>query len=126
MRLAPVLAVALLALVPAGSSAAPGDTTLVSRAGLRGPSADASAVAPSLSGDGRLVAFVSDAKNLSADSVSRVASVYVRDRLIGWTTLVSRASGATGPGGAWHLVRSGHLGGRTAGGLRLRRTGPGG
>ena len=39
---------------------------------------------------------MSDAKNLSADSVSRVASVYVRDRLIGWTTLVSRATGVTG------------------------------
>src|SRR3979409_2557582 len=82
-KLAPALAVALLALVPAGGSAAPGDTTLVSGAGLRGPSADASAVAASLSGDGRLVAFVSDARNLSADSVSRVATVDVRDRLIG-------------------------------------------
>jgi Tol biopolymer transport system component len=47
---------------------------------------------PSLSADGRYVAFVSRAPNLTADDGDTVADVFVRDRTTGVTTLVSRSS----------------------------------
>lgn len=54
----------------------------------------------SISGDGRFVAFESDAYNLSDDDVdtadTHTRSVYVRDRQLGKTIYVSRANGATG------------------------------
>ncbi|MEU8077956.1 DNRLRE domain-containing protein [Catellatospora citrea] len=53
---------------------------------------------PSISADGRHIAFISDAHNLSADDIDSfdTESVYVRDTQEGRTVLVSRASGATG------------------------------
>ena len=73
-----------------------GTTTLVSRAnGTAGAAADGPSVAPSISGDGRLVAFASTAGNLAAGVPAGTLEVYVRDLTAGTTTLVSRA----GPGG---------------------------
>ncbi len=74
-----------------------GTTTLVSRAeGATGAGGDASSTQPSISADGRLVVFESEADNLSGDSVGVFSEVFVRDLQANTTTLVSRESG---PGG---------------------------
>jgi len=71
-----------------------GRTELVARTdGRRGAPADADAFEPTISHDGRVVAFVSRARNLGGDPGGRSA-VYVRDLERGRTTLVSdRLSG---------------------------------
>ncbi len=45
--------------------------------------------APSISADGRYVAFVSDATNLVPGDTNRFRDVFVHDTLIGWTSRVS-------------------------------------
>lgn len=73
-----------------------GTTELVSRGtGPDGSSPLAGSYAPSISGDGRIVAFESDA-NLTSGSNPLLRDVYVRDRQTDETTLVSRASGPSG------------------------------
>jgi Tol biopolymer transport system component len=94
-------AVALLAALGlvAPAQAAVNDTTLVSRAsGPTGAPADDRSDHASLSADGRLAVFVSQADNLSADDNNSVANVFVRDLQAGTTTLVSRADGPAGAG----------------------------
>jgi Tol biopolymer transport system component len=76
-----------------------GTTTLVSRAsGAAGAPADDGSASPSISADGRFVAFDSDADNLSPDANAAFDNVFVRDLLTSTTTLVSRASGPGGVG----------------------------
>jgi TolB protein len=76
-----------------------GTTTLVSRAsGPGGAGADASAVNPDISSDGRVVTFQSSADNLSADDNNGVVNIFVRDLVADTTTLVSRAPGVGGAG----------------------------
>jgi Tol biopolymer transport system component len=72
-------------------------TTLVSRAGdaVGGAAADQNSGSPSISGDGRFVAFASDAANLDVNNLN-VKDVFVRDKQARATTLVSRASGPAG------------------------------
>jgi Tol biopolymer transport system component len=78
-----------------------GTTTLVSRAdGINGAGADADSLRPSISSDGRFVAFASAATNLSAEDVDPVVDIFVRDTQLGTTTLVSRRSGVAGEAGA--------------------------
>jgi Tol biopolymer transport system component len=79
-----------------------GTTTLVSRAsGAAGPVGDGESTDPSISADGRHVAFVSSANNLTADDVKTAQTdVFVRDLDTNVTELVSRASGATGAAGS--------------------------
>jgi Tol biopolymer transport system component len=48
---------------------------------------------PSVSADGRFVAFVSDATNLVPGDTNRATDVFVRDRVAGTTTRVSVSSG---------------------------------
>lgn len=75
------------------------DTTLlVSRQADRdgGGKGGARSVSPSISGDGRYVAFVSAARNLSGEDRDGVRDVFVRDLLRGTTVLVSRANGPRG------------------------------
>ncbi len=77
-----------------------GVTTLVSRAsGPAGAGGDDGSSRPSISADGRLVVFSSFARNLSADDEDAYEDVFVRDTVLGTTTLVSRASGPAGAGG---------------------------
>ncbi len=74
-----------------------GRTTLVSRHSL-GPYGDADSGHPSISGDGRFVAFESDATNLVSGDSNNRQDVFVHDRLAsttGRTTLVSRHSAGT-------------------------------
>jgi Tol biopolymer transport system component len=78
-----------------------GTTTLVSRAtGVDGASADADSLRPSISSDGRYVAFVSAAANLSDEDVDPVSDIFVRDTQTDTTTLVSRRDGLAGAPGA--------------------------
>ena len=73
-------------------------TTLVSRrTGPAGADANDNSFQPGISGDGRYVAFQSDANNLSPDDNNAFTNVFVRDLVANTTTLVSRRPG---PGGA--------------------------
>lgn len=75
-------------------------TTLVSRAsGSGGRNANGDSYSPSISADGRFVAFASEASNLDPDAADRRGKVFVRDLEANTTTLVSRASGPDGASG---------------------------
>ncbi len=75
-------------------------TTLVSRAaGATGAKSNGTSTSPSISADGRYVSFNSQATNLSPDDTDTTGDVYVRDLHANTTTLVSRASGASGAKG---------------------------
>lgn len=70
---------------------------LISRgSGMGATAADGSSLRPSISADGRFVAFYSSADNLSDEDDNDAGDVFVRDRALGTTTFVSRASGPTG------------------------------
>jgi len=72
-------------------------TTLVSRAtGASGAVGDGDSLHPSISADGRYVAFESDADNLDSDSNDSVGDIFLRDTIANTTTLVSRATGSAG------------------------------
>jgi Tol biopolymer transport system component/plastocyanin len=103
----PVLAadgkhVAFQAVRPGGDSAIwlcelkTGRSQLVSRAGRSGAGADAAVFEPSISGDGRRVAFTSAASNLGAGNLKGRTQVFVRDVARRTTALVSRAGGRHG------------------------------
>ncbi|HEX2506993.1 MAG TPA: hypothetical protein VHK23_01640, partial [Miltoncostaeaceae bacterium] len=77
-----------------------GTTTLVSRPSGAGVTPqDASSFVPVVSGDGRSVAFESDANNLTADPTPASRDIFVRDLASGVVTLVSRATGPAGAAG---------------------------
>lgn len=91
-------ALALLAVPLAALAQSPGITTRasVSSAGVQ---ADDSSFAPSVSDDGRFVAFASAASNLVASDGNGVIDVFVRDRLAETTERVSVATdGSEGNG----------------------------
>jgi Tol biopolymer transport system component len=70
------------------------ETTLASRVSATdgGAGADASSGPPSISADGRYIAFASDATNLSSDDAVGFSDVFVRDVQDQTTALVSRAA----------------------------------
>jgi Tol biopolymer transport system component len=73
-------------------------TELVSRrTGVDGAPAFADSSHPSISGDGRFIAFQSSAGNLSSDGTA-ATNVFIRNLDTSATTLVSRKSGETGAG----------------------------
>src|SRR5262245_44626673 len=79
------------------ASAAKDDLDLVSRAGgAAGAKANASSDSPAISADGRFVVFHSQAANLDPADNDTTGDLFVRDLLTNSTTLVSRATGATG------------------------------
>jgi hypothetical protein len=93
------LAVSMVVAMSTSAAAAPGDTIFVSRAdGANGLAGDEDSFLPSTNADGRLVAFQSNANNLSADDDDNVDNIFVRDIRNGRTRLVSRADGANGAG----------------------------
>src|SRR5262249_13410686 len=72
-------------------------TTLVSRAnGINGVKGDNFSGEPTISADGRFVAFTSLAFNLDPADADANEDVYVRDLQAHTTVLVSRAGGASG------------------------------
>ncbi|WP_318307695.1 S8 family serine peptidase [Amycolatopsis solani] len=70
-----------------------GTTELVS-AGLGGAGADGDSLEPSVSGDGRFVAFESGAENLVAGGGNAHRDVFVRDRKTGTTEVIPAPGGA--------------------------------
>jgi Tol biopolymer transport system component len=74
-------------------------TMLVSRQNGSGAGGDGDSEEPSLSRDGRYVAFRSEANNLSGEDNNAVANVFVRDMQASETILASRRSAAEGGGG---------------------------
>lgn len=72
-----------------------GQTILVSVASDGSPANGRGSGAPSISGDGRYVAFVSDADNLVSGDTNNTADTFVHDILTGQTTRVSVASDGT-------------------------------
>jgi Tol biopolymer transport system component len=76
-------------------------TTLASRAdGAGGEPGTSASSSPSISRDGRQVAFVSQADNLNPVDDDSVANVFLRNFTYSATTLLSRGSGETGAAGA--------------------------
>jgi Tol biopolymer transport system component len=71
---------------------APGQTTRVSVA-TGGAQANGASYLPHLSADGRFVAFQSDATNLVPNDTNGSSDIFVHDRLLGQTTLVSVGTG---------------------------------
>jgi len=71
-------------------------TTLVSINITGTGPANAASWSPSISGDGRFVAFISTATDISTNKSDSIQDIFVRDMQLGITTLVSRASGALG------------------------------
>jgi hypothetical protein len=89
-----------------------GRTTLVSRIGIRGPEGDEDSSHPSISADGRYVAFQTHAANLSPGDPDDRLDVYVRDLLTGRLTLVSRGlrtEPSTGSSGVPTITPSGRF-----------------
>jgi hypothetical protein len=83
-----------LLLVVTSALAAPGDTTRVSldSSGVQGSGNSSD---PSISSDGRYVAFVSSASNLVSGDTNGVGDVFVHDRAMGVTERVSVGSSGT-------------------------------
>jgi Tol biopolymer transport system component len=74
-------------------------TTLVSTAGDRWP--DGASVTPAISGDGRYVAFASQATNLIRGDRNSQSDIFLHDRHAGTTVLVTRAAnGGSANGGS--------------------------
>lgn len=77
-----------------------GQTTMVSRS-VGGGLADSSSSFPTISSDGRMVAFTSSATNLIAVDLNDAQDVFVHDRQTGITQIASRSSlGVLGNGGS--------------------------
>ena len=92
-----VVAAAVWTAVAASAVAAP-ELELVSRAdGPQGAKGDRDSSGSRIAADGRSVVFVSGARNLSPDDDDERLDVYVRNLRTHRTTLVSRASGVSGP-----------------------------
>ena len=94
-RFCSMLLLLALILTPAGSvRATPGNTTRVSVAS-DGTQANDHSVNPSMSADGRYVAFESKASNLVSGDTNGEQDIFVHDRQTGQTTRVSVASDGT-------------------------------
>ncbi len=80
----------------------------------RGGDPDGPSYDPAISGDGRFVAFVSEASNLTPDSIKRGAHVYLQDVVTGSTELVSRSPSGRLANGASLRPALSHDGSRVA------------
>jgi Tol biopolymer transport system component len=89
-------AVAFAATLGGIAGAAPGPPELISRAPGEGPPGNGASAFPWVSGNGRLVAFRSEATNLVPDDTDTERDIFVRDRQTGDVVLASRASGPNG------------------------------
>jgi Tol biopolymer transport system component len=97
----------VLVFCTSSTTAAPGDTTLIS-VGSGGQQANGPNFSAALSGDGRFVAFESLASNLVPDDTNGRVDVFVRDRVAGTTTRVSVAGdGTDGNEGGFYPAISG-------------------
>ena len=125
-RITPGLVAVSVACCAWPASGAVDDLDHVSRTSAGAP-ADDTSQAPSISADGRFVAFASEADNLSTEDLDDQQSVFVRDLDTGTTTLVSRQSAALGARRRGRLLRDPvDLGRRPLRRLRVQRLQPGG
>ncbi|MEU6824190.1 hypothetical protein ABZ921_26465 [Streptomyces atriruber] len=78
-------------LSPAGASASPASAPRTERVsvGMGGAESNAASTNPSISADGRYVAFVSESRNLVANDTNGTPDAFVRDMLTGKTERVS-------------------------------------
>jgi Tol biopolymer transport system component len=76
-----------------------GQTSLVSRH-TNGAQGNGKSSEPSISADGRFIAFRSEASNLADGALNRQINIFVHDRQTGQTTLVSRHNNGTQGNGA--------------------------
>jgi Tol biopolymer transport system component len=95
----PLAALAAMFITAATANAVPGTTIRVSEA-AGGGDATSNSSWPSVSADGRFVAFSSWASNLVPGDVNDNSDVFVRDLTTGTTTLVSVASDGTQANGS--------------------------
>jgi Tol biopolymer transport system component len=98
-----LLALVLLIMLALAATAAPGwaraaKTRRVSRSSA-GAGGNNYSIQPSISGNGRFVAFTSRATNLIDSKTSGIGDVFVRDRKTGAITLVSATSSGVGGNG---------------------------
>ena len=97
-----LLVVALIAVPSAAAATLPADSTAIlsGQASLLGqlpaPRGNSFANQGSVSKNGRFVAFGADSDGLSNEDDDNVFNIYVKDRVTGAVTLVSRATGASG------------------------------
>jgi hypothetical protein len=77
---------------------ATGATNLVSRAAGSTSNGNGDSGAPSVSADGRFIAFESWATDLVVNDTNGIKDIFVFDRTTGEISLVSHAAGSTGPG----------------------------
>jgi hypothetical protein len=100
-RLGPAALVLAALLVPAliAHAAVLHETVLVSSGDAGAAANGSSGPGVAVSGDGRYVAFESQADNLSTADDDSVTNVYVRDMETGQTTLISRNSAGVGANG---------------------------
>ncbi len=91
----------MLGALAGGAFAAKDEITLISRQSVAagGAVGDSLSASPSISSNGRYVAFESIADNLSDQDNDGVRNIFVRDVVTGVTTLVSRQSEAVGGAG---------------------------
>lgn len=91
LRRLTAVTIAAAALAPAAAAhAAPGDTTLVSRAsGVAGAVADRTVYQPRLSADGSTVAFATQSENLGGFDADDTIDIYTRTPASNLTSLVS-------------------------------------
>jgi len=61
--------------------------------GLNGEEANGNSSAPAISGDGRFIAFLSEASNLAPDDTNKAADIFIYDRQTGTTARASVSSG---------------------------------
>ena len=85
----------------AATGAEIGEPELISHA-ADGSAGNGASLFPSVSEDGRFVAFRSEATNLVPEDTDSDRDIYVRDRQTGAVTLVSRAGGPAGAKGNRH------------------------
>ncbi len=86
--------------------------TKIVSVGLSGGFANAASLAPSISGDGRFIAFESSASNIVASDVEGHSDIFVSDRQTGLITRVSvdsSGNAANGPSNAASISADGQL-----------------
>src|SRR5918997_7019942 len=101
-----ILAGAFVAIGGAAAQPAPGFTELISLS-TEGVQGDQDSEVPSISSDGRFVAFASFAENLVPGDTNLTADIFVRDRVLGTTERVSvssRGAQADGTSGILNLM----------------------
>jgi Tol biopolymer transport system component len=78
-------------------------TTILASSGTNGVPSDGASSEPSLSADGRYLAFSSTADNLISGDTNRAQDVFLKDLQTGLTSLVSVNRMGTGPGNSWSV-----------------------